>query len=89
MKGKFPDDDRLKDYCLCILGLMKLMKDNKFDPDTGLANLDKLPDNMREPLREAVTKCRNADQGYSVAREAAYAVVKCMYSAAPDNFLFP
>jgi hypothetical protein len=43
------------------------MKNDKFDPDTGLANMDKLPASLREPLTEAVTKCRNADEGTVLA----------------------
>jgi hypothetical protein len=39
------------------------MKDDKFDPDTGLKNLATLPDNLQGPLKEGITKCRNADEG--------------------------
>jgi hypothetical protein len=39
------------------------MKNNKFDADGGLANIEKLPDSLRGPLKEGVTKCRNADAG--------------------------
>jgi hypothetical protein len=39
------------------------MKNDKFDPDSGLANIDKLPENLRDPMTEAVGKCRTADQG--------------------------
>jgi hypothetical protein len=39
------------------------MKNDKFDPDNGLANLDKLPESLRGPLKEGVTKCRTADAG--------------------------
>jgi hypothetical protein len=39
------------------------MKNNKFDADGGLANIEKLPESLRGPLKEGVSKCRNADAG--------------------------
>jgi hypothetical protein len=39
------------------------MKNNKFDPDVGLANIEKLPESLRGPLKEGVSKCRTADAG--------------------------
>ncbi|GFG40300.1 hypothetical protein Cfor_12032, partial [Coptotermes formosanus] len=60
------------------------MKNDRFDPDAGLENLQKLPEDLREPLKEGVSKCRKADEGSKTGREAAYAVVKCMYHAIPD-----
>jgi hypothetical protein len=39
------------------------MKNDRFDPDAGLENLDKLPEDLREPLKEGVSKCRKADEG--------------------------
>jgi hypothetical protein len=39
------------------------IKNGKFDPDGGLENLQKLPAEMREPLKKAVNMCRKADEG--------------------------
>jgi hypothetical protein len=39
------------------------MKNDRFDPDAGLENLQKLPDFLREPLKKGVTNCRNVDEG--------------------------
>jgi hypothetical protein len=39
------------------------IKNGRFEPDAGLENLQKLPENLREPLKEGVNKCRKADEG--------------------------
>jgi hypothetical protein len=39
------------------------MKNDKFDPENGLANLEKLPESLRGPLKEGVSQCRTADAG--------------------------
>ena len=39
------------------------IKNGKFEPDAGLENIEKLPEDLREPLKEAINKCRKADEG--------------------------
>jgi hypothetical protein len=39
------------------------IKNDRFDPDAGLENLKKLPENMRQPMIESINKCRKADEG--------------------------
>lgn len=39
------------------------MENDKFNPDGGMDNLDKLPEDLRRPLKEGISKCRKADEG--------------------------
>ena len=39
------------------------MRDGRFDPDTGLENLKRMPEELQGPLKKGVMKCRKADEG--------------------------
>jgi hypothetical protein len=50
-------------FDLVLRSMCLQMKNDRFDPDGGSENLNKLPAEMREPLIKAVNKCRKADEG--------------------------
>jgi len=45
------------------------IRNGRFDPDAGLENLQKLPENLRGPLTEGVIKCRKAGEGKVLHRK--------------------
>ncbi|XP_069679531.1 general odorant-binding protein 72-like [Periplaneta americana] len=89
-KGEFPDDNNLKCYAKCALGMMQSMKNGKFKPDPAIAQIKALmSDDVKDRLIASFEKCRNSADGIDDACEAGFAVMKCLYNADPECFFFP
>ncbi|XP_039431575.1 general odorant-binding protein 72-like [Culex pipiens pallens] len=88
-ESKFPDAMEVKCYVNCALEMMQAMKKGKLNYDAMLKQIDTImPDELAEPMRNAVNVCRNSADGIKNNCEASYAVAKCISKNNP-KFVFP
>lgn len=65
------------------------MKKSKIMKDAALKQFDLLlPDDMKEPYRNAMDVCQDIGKGVSGNCEVAYALTQCFFKN-NDRFLFP
>ncbi|KDR13658.1 general odorant-binding protein 72-like [Zootermopsis nevadensis] len=88
--GNFPEDNNLKCYMKCVLGMMQSLKNGKYKPDAAMAQAKiLLSGDTRDRVIGAMEKCRNAADGITEGCEVAFVTTKCIYNADPDCFFFP
>lgn len=60
------------------------MKKNKINYDAAMKQFDTLlPDNMRDPYKEALTKCKDVAGGEKNPCEVAYKLIMCFRNNNP------
>lgn len=85
----FPEDQDLKCYSVCMLEMYNMMKKGKVLYDGALKQMDiMLPEEVKEPSKNALNICRDAPVGIKDNCEAGYAMTKCLYKNNP-TFFFP
>ncbi|XP_055606689.1 general odorant-binding protein 72-like [Uranotaenia lowii] len=88
-ESKFPDVKELKCYVSCIMEMMQAMKKSKLNYDALMKQIDTImPDELAEPMRNAVTICKNSADGIKNGCEAAYALAQCISKNNP-KFIVP
>ncbi|XP_022918322.1 general odorant-binding protein 19a-like [Onthophagus taurus] len=89
--GKWDDnDEKLKCYSNCVLGMMKMQKKNGApDEESAIKQLPQLPESMREPFEISIKKCINAGDGLTNKCDVAYSFFKCLYFDNPQNYFLP
>uniref|UniRef100_A0A1Q3FQN6 Putative odorant-binding protein 56a n=1 Tax=Culex tarsalis TaxID=7177 RepID=A0A1Q3FQN6_CULTA len=88
-ESKFPDAKEVKCYVNCVLEMMQAMKKGKLNYDAMLKQIDTImPDELAEPMRNAVNICQNSADGIKNNCDAAYAVAQCISKNNP-KFVFP
>ncbi|GFG40302.1 hypothetical protein Cfor_12034 [Coptotermes formosanus] len=84
--GKFPDDNNLKCYTKCVMGMMQTLKNGKYKPDSAIQQAKMLlGGETKDRVIAAMEKCRNAADGIEEACEVAFVTTKCIYAADPDE----
>ncbi|XP_023722772.1 uncharacterized protein LOC111872815 [Cryptotermes secundus] len=87
--GNFPEDDNLKCYTKCVMGMMQAIKGGKYKPDAAIGQAKMLlSGDTRDRVIATMEKCRNAADGISEVCEVAFVTTKCIYEADPECFFF-
>ncbi|XP_041981621.1 uncharacterized protein LOC121735019 [Aricia agestis] len=77
-------------YIACIMKMSGTLKGAKMNYENAIKQADTLlPDDMKEPAKQALTGCKNSGDPYKDPCEAAYHISQCIYNFNPDIFYFP
>ncbi|XP_052861288.1 general odorant-binding protein 72-like [Anopheles cruzii] len=88
-ESKFVDVKELKCYVNCVMEMMQTMKKGKLNYDASMKQIDTImPDELAEPMRNALDVCRNVADGIKNNCDAAYAMLQCLSKNNP-KFIFP
>nr|QHN69053.1 odorant binding protein 12 [Sirex noctilio] len=88
MEGHFPADRALQCYQKCVLGLMKVLKNDKIQLESLLKEIGKiLPSDMIERSKEVSIECVPKATSED-ACEAAWQFVKCYYETDKTMYIF-
>ncbi|XP_053608379.1 general odorant-binding protein 72 isoform X1 [Plodia interpunctella] len=88
--GVFIDEPEVKCYMACIMKMANTIKNGKLNFDAALKQVDLLlPEDLKEPTKEAMTACRKVPDAYKDICDASFHVTKCIYNHNPAIFFFP
>nr|WJJ63283.1 odorant binding protein 25 [Pachyrhinus yasumatsui] len=86
--GEFLDNDKIKCYVKCVMSESGIFDENGKIDDKALEEL--VPDDMIIPTKKDFANCAKKEEGIGTDNycEKAYAIVKCVKEADPENFYF-
>ncbi|OWR42851.1 OBP8 protein [Danaus plexippus plexippus] len=88
--GVFIEEREVMCYVACIMKMANAIKNNKLNYEAAIKQADLLlPDEIKEPTKEAITACRKVADSYKDICEASFHVTKCIYNHNPSIFFFP
>ncbi|GLV32699.1 Odorant-binding protein 19a [Carabus blaptoides fortunei] len=87
-KGIFDDDSKAQCYMLCVLQMMKAMKNGKLDYEYALSAVSTLAPRYQEPTRVTLDNCKESVQSTDHC-EGGYQLAKCMYFSNPEFYFLP
>ncbi|XP_028025256.1 general odorant-binding protein 72-like isoform X1 [Bombyx mandarina] len=88
--GVFIEENEVKCYIACIMKMANTMKNGKLNFEAAMKQADLLlPDEMKEPTKEAIVACRKVADSYKDVCDASFHVTKCIYNHNPSVFFFP
>ncbi|XP_046967870.1 general odorant-binding protein 72-like [Vanessa cardui] len=90
IKGVFIEEKEVMCYVACIMKMANAIKNGKLNYEAAMKQADLLlPDEIREPAKEAITACRKIADSYKDICEASFYVTRCIYNHNPSVFYFP
>ncbi|PZC75328.1 hypothetical protein B5X24_HaOG200787 [Helicoverpa armigera] len=89
-EGVFNEDKEVKCYMACIMKMANTIKNGKLNYEAAIKQADLLlPDDIKEPAKEAITACRKVADAYKDICDASFHITKCIYTQNPGIFYFP
>ncbi|CAH0400012.1 unnamed protein product [Chilo suppressalis] len=89
-EGVFIDEKEVKCYIACIMKMANTMKNGRPNIETAMMQADLLlPEELKEPAKEALTACRKVPDAHKDVCDAAFHLTQCVYNQNPDIFYFP
>ncbi|XP_050344023.1 general odorant-binding protein 72-like [Nymphalis io] len=90
VNGVFIEEKEVMCYIACIMKMANAIKNGKFNYDAAMKQADLLlPEEIKEPAKEAITACRKTADSYKDVCEASFYLTKCIYNHNPSIFYFP
>ncbi|XP_047533742.1 general odorant-binding protein 72-like [Vanessa atalanta] len=90
IKGVFIEEKEVMCYVACIMKMANAIKNGKLNYEAAMKQADLLlPEEIKEPAKEAITACRKITDSYKDVCEASFYVTKCIYNHNPSIFYFP